>query len=123
MEAVINASGEIVNGEIVNGALCVQHGPDFDPTFTVYMLDEITRAPVEEPDDFPTELDNTFCDADMEARQNIAETLAENEEAEKLRALLVEFIEAGTAYLQSVDKAMGAVEYAAFDYWEGKEGA
>ena len=98
---------------------------------TVAVLDEITlntrpvfdgvlAAVVADAMDYPTELDNGFSDADMEARQAIADELEEEREAQRMQALLVEFIAAGKAYLDAVDNAMLAVEHAAFDHWEEK---
>ena len=57
-KVIVNASGSVVTGQIVNDAFVVQHGPDFDCEFEVYGLDEITL--LEEAT--RTELDNDFSD-------------------------------------------------------------
>ena len=101
---------------------------------TVAVLDEVTlntrpvfdgvlAAIITDAMEYPTELDNGFSDADMEARENIAQEIDEEQEAQRMRALLEEFVSAGTAYLTALDNAMLAVEHAAFDYWEDKTDA
>ena len=57
-KVLVNASGSVVTGEIVNDNFVVQYGPDFDCEFEVYGLDEITL--LEEAT--RTELDNDFSD-------------------------------------------------------------
>ena len=107
MEAIVNATGEVVVGEIKGDALCVQTGPDFDPTHTVYVLDEITLnpAPVEEP--FPTEMDCAF--ADIPARE---------QEMEKLEAAQIsEAIRAAVAYVECLDKTMAVIDDVCAGNW------
>lgn len=72
MRAIDNVTGSVLVGEVRGDQFIVQDGPDFDPHFEVYGMDEVTVEEV----DFPTELDNDFSDADMFARAMIAERIA-----------------------------------------------
>lgn len=102
MEATVNATGETVSGEVKGETLCVQHGPDFDPTHTVYVLDEITLNPapdIESIDDFPTELDNDFPDA-----------VFREQESERCESeLFSEFIRAAAAYTTAASKTLAVI--------------
>ena len=83
----------------------------------------VLSALVTDATEYPTELDNSFSDADMEARENIAQELEEEAEAQRMRKALEDFVSAGGKWLAAVDNAMLAVEHAAFDYWEDKNDA
>lgn len=64
-EMVINSSGSVVTGEVRDGVFIVQHGPDFDASFEVYSMDEVSPV-VQSEDEVPdtvTELDGWFPDA------------------------------------------------------------
>lgn len=120
MWAFNKSTGDYMQGELKGDIFVVQTGADFDPNHEVFALDEIT---LNDELDFPTELDNEFSDADMDARQDIAVQLAEEQENARVTAAMLELIHAGSAYLETLDKAMEAVEFAAFDYWDNKSDA
>ena len=67
MEIMRDNSGNLLVGEIVNDAFVVQSGPDFDATFEVYAMDEVTPAAdpllaavVEDAVDYPSRKKTRF---------------------------------------------------------------
>ena len=107
MEAIVNATGEVVTGEVKGDSLCVQTGPDFDPTHTVYVLDEITLNPAPVEESFPSELDCDF--ADIPVREAAQEQL----ESEQL----MELLRGAVAYIESLDRTMAAIDDVCAGRW------
>jgi hypothetical protein len=62
--------------------------------------------------DFPTELDNTFSDADAVARQEIVDEMNEAAEIATVEANLAELVAAAQDYVDLVNRAMSAYELA-----------
>ncbi|MFZ9327957.1 MAG: hypothetical protein ACO24H_11070 [Polynucleobacter sp.] len=110
MEATVNASGEVVVGEMNGENFVVQTGPDFDPTHTVYVLDEITLNPppsTVEDDAFPSEMDCDF--ADIPVREAAQEQL----ESEQL----MELLRGAVAYVESLDRTMAVIDDVCAGRW------
>lgn len=107
MEATVNASGEVVVGEMNGENFVVQTGPDFDPTHTVYVLDEITLNPPPVEESFPSEMDCDF--ADIPVREAAQEQL----ESEQL----MELLRGAVAYIESLDRTMAVIDDVCAGRW------
>jgi hypothetical protein len=62
--------------------------------------------------DFPTELDNTFCDAAVAEREAVALHIAEINEAAEVEANKANLLEAIQDYVDMVNRTMEAYETA-----------
>ena len=118
MDIMQDNSGNLLVGEIVNDAFVVQSGPDFDATFEVYAMDEVTpavdpllAAVVEDAVDYPSELDNEVSDY-----QAVVAGDAERERVE-IESFTAQFLAAAQAYVDSVDRLQEAVDRACSGEW------
>ena len=114
MEIMRDNSGNLLVGEIVNDAFVVQSGPDFDATFEVYAMDEVTpavdpmlAAVVQDAVEFPSELDNAFSDA-----------VQREEESERIDAeQLADMLRGVQAYVDSIDRAIEVINEVCAGKW------
>lgn len=112
MQMIDNVTGEVLVGEVRGDNFIVQDGPDFDPRFEVYGMNEVSpvvAALIADAVDFPTELDNAFSDADMEAREAVAQDIDEEREEAEIAALAAQLSAANGAYLRAINVALQAV--------------
>lgn len=102
-------TGEVVTGEVM-GRLFVHEKDIYTGESDVYEIGEEVNVVTEENEDmeFPTELDNAFSDADLAAREGIAEDIQEAEEAAAVAVNFATFLEATQEYVDLVNRAMEA---------------
>lgn len=113
MQAIDNLTGSVLNGEVKGNQFIVQSGPEFDPAFEVYDMTEVSpvaAALIADALEFPSEMDNSFPDGDMEAREAVAEDIEDAQEAARLQALAAEFIVAAVKYRAAIDKTMSVID-------------
>lgn len=113
MQAIDNLTGSVLNGEVKGDQFIVQSGPEFDPAFEVYDMTEVSpvaAALIADAVEYPTELDNTFPDGDMEARAGVVEDIEEAAELARLQKLATEFAVAAVQYRATIDRTMAAIE-------------
>jgi len=113
MDAIINASGEVVTGMMNGESFVVQTGPDFDPTVNVYELEEITLDPVsdveavEAVEAFPTEMVSEY--ADLPAREEAQERIDTEQ--------LIDLLRGAVAYVQGLGDAVDLVSRVRAGKW------
>lgn len=105
--AINTLTGENISGE-VRGNLFVDVKDVYTGDADVYEIgSEVTLVPDVVADDYPSELDNAFSDADVEARDAAAAVIAEQAEHD---AMISEIVAAAAAYRAHLDRFLSVID-------------